>query len=75
MFERDNLSGISPEVQNHWLIIPGKVILWLIYMLPLRMNISRYSGRWSRSPIITITVAMLFWLFLLASILYLLLGK
>lgn len=75
MFERDNLSGIPQNPKTHWFIFLGKVLLWLLYMLPPSGYAgTRRSARWARSPLVTVIVASAFWLCLvLFIVIYLLL--
>lgn len=64
-WNRDNLVGLQLDRPWKWLLIPGAVTLWIIYMFP-NPGISGVaeSRRHARSPIMTIAYSVFFYFLL-----------
>lgn len=59
----DNLSGIKFDRPIKWLLLPGVVIQWLMYMFPKNSRLSIVmTSRHSRSPIMILFYSCFFWL-------------
>lgn len=70
MSNRDNLPGTDRKGFIKIVELPGKVILWIFYMLPSGGYAkTRMSARWARSPIMTLIVGGVFWLSMLGLLL------
>ena len=61
-FQRDNLSGISFDSPWKFVLIPGVIIQWCMYMSPGRgFHGLAISWRASHSPLMTYILSGLFW--------------
>jgi hypothetical protein len=61
-FQRDNLSGVSFNSPWKFVLIPGAVIQWWLYMHPGRgFHGLAVSWRASHSPLMTYILSGLFW--------------
>lgn len=62
---RDHLDGYTFPSPYNYLVLPGRVILWLHYMFPIKGwgNIAK-SARHARSPIMVVLYSAGFYLFL-----------
>lgn len=63
IWRRENMSGTTFDSPWKWLLLPGVIIQWFIYMFP-RGGIGSVaeSTRHSRSPLLTFYYAALFYL-------------
>jgi hypothetical protein len=66
-FHRDNLSGTSFDKPWKYVLVPGMVIQWWMYMNPGRgFHGLAVSARTARSPLMTYILSGMFWIGLIA---------
>ena len=62
--KRDRLDGTpSKSKRNEFFLMPGRIILWLLYMFPgSTYQKVRMSSRHARSPYMTYLYSVAFWI-------------
>ncbi|MCK1354643.1 hypothetical protein IVB56_27240 [Bradyrhizobium sp. CW7] len=69
LWTRENIAGLKLDRPWKYLLIPGAVVQWFIYMFPSGAFSSVVSEtRHARSPIMTFVYSAGFWLLLLFAI-------
>jgi len=62
-WSRDNLPGFVANSPWKWLLLPGVILQWLIYMFPQPgLTALAVSRRHARSPIMTIAYSAFFYM-------------
>lgn len=75
-FRRDNLPGISLDKPWKYVLIPGVVLQWWMYMNPRRgFHGLAVSARTARSPLMTYILSAAFWIGLILLTLVLILKR
>lgn len=70
---RENIPKVPIDIRPKYWLIPGVVIQWFIYMNPARgFRGVAASTRAARSPIMTYVYSIMFWLGLIALMIFLL---
>jgi hypothetical protein len=75
-FRRDNLPGISLDKPWKFVLIPGIVLQWWMYMNPRRgFHGLVISARTARSPLMTYILSAAFWIGLIFLTVHLLVSR
>jgi hypothetical protein len=76
LWSRENIAGLKLDRPWKYLLIPGAVVQWFIYMFPSgKFNSVVSETRQARSPVMTLVYSAGFWVLLLVAILSALLGS